>query len=73
MTNTESKNLKLKINYEVHVNAPIKKDKKIAKLSLYYEDALLNEYSLYALEDVNRVNIFSRIIRSINFLIWGDV
>ena len=33
----------------------------------------INEFNLYASEDVKKVNIFSRIIKSINFLIWGDV
>ena len=69
----KKKNLKLKINYEGPINAPIKKDQELAKLSLYYKDELLNEYSLYALEDIDRVNIFLRIIKSFNFLIWGDV
>ena len=34
---------------------------------------LLNEYDLLAFENVKKINIFSRLIRSINYLIWGDV
>ena len=28
---------------------------------------------LYAFEDIKRLNVFSRLMKSINFLIWGDV
>ena len=37
------------------------------------EDDLINEYNLYAKEEIKKVNVFSRIIKSINYLIWGDV
>ena len=30
-------------------------------------------YDLYALKNINKVNILSRIIKSINYLIWGYV
>ena len=67
------KYLKGKIEYNGPIEAPIFKDDEIAKLSLYYKDELLDEYKLYAFEDVKKVNIFSRIFKSINYLIWGDV
>ena len=53
--------------------APIKKDTKLAKLKIFYKDELIDEYDLYASENVKKVNIFYRIIKSINYLIWGDV
>ena len=34
---------------------------------------LYNEYDLFAFEDVKKLNVFSRLMKSINFLIWGDV
>jgi len=65
--------LKVSINYNGPIEAPIKKDQIIAKLKLVYEDNLIGEYDLYAEEEIKKLNIFSRLIRSINYLIWGDV
>ena len=47
--------------------------KVIAKLKIVYDDELVGEYDLYAKEEIKRLNIFSRLIRSLNYLIWGDV
>ncbi len=67
------KYIKAKINYSGPIEAPIKKGDAVAKLSIYYKDDLLDEYQLYASEDVKKVNILTRLLKSINFLIWGDV
>ena len=40
---------------------------------MVYDDELVGEYDLYANEEIKRLNIFSRLIRSLNYLIWGDV
>jgi len=69
----KKKYLKAKIVYDGPIAAPIKKDDFVAKLIVYFKDEIINEFNLYASEDVKKVNIFSRIIKSINFLIWGDV
>ena len=67
------KYLKVLVNYEGPVHAPIKKDQKIGNLNVFYKDELIDENTLYASENVKRINIISRLIKSINFLIWGDV
>ena len=67
------KHLKAYIEYDGPVKAPIKKDQKIGSLKVFYKDDLINDYEVYALESVKRVNVVSRIIKSINYLIWGDV
>ena len=67
------KYLKAKIVYDGPIAAPIKKDDQVGKLIIYYKDELISEFDLLASEDVKKVNIFSRIIKSMNFLIWGDV
>jgi len=67
------KYLKAIIKYEGPILAPIKKGDIVAKLNLFYKDELLNEYDLYAKESIKKANIFSRLIRSVNYLIWGDV
>ena len=65
--------LKISVNYNGPIEAPIKKDQVIAKLKMVYDDELVGEYDLYAKEEIKRLNIFSRLIRSLNYLIWGDV
>jgi len=69
----KKKYLKGIIEYNGPILAPIKKDTKLAKLKIFYKDELIDEYDLYAAENVKKVNIFYRIIKSINYLIWGDV
>ena len=65
--------LKISVNYKGPIEAPIKKDQVIAKLKLVYDDELIDEYDLHSIEEVKKLNIFSRLIRSLNYLIWGDV
>jgi D-alanyl-D-alanine carboxypeptidase (penicillin-binding protein 5/6) len=65
--------LKISLLYEGPIQAPIKKDDILGKLIIKYKDEIIEEYSLFAFEDVKRLNVFSRLIKSINFLIWGDV
>jgi D-alanyl-D-alanine carboxypeptidase (penicillin-binding protein 5/6) len=65
--------LKLSLNYNGPIQAPIKKDDILGKLKLTYDGDLIEEYDLLSYEDVKKLNVFSRLIKSINFLIWGDV
>ena len=67
------KYLKAKIIYNGPIIAPIKKDDVIGKLIINYKNEILSEHDLLAFEKVDKVNIFTRLIRSINYLIWGDV
>ncbi len=67
------KYLKVEIVYDGPVHAPINKDDIIGKLNVKYKDELLGEYDLFAYESIKKINIFSRLIKSINYLIWGDV
>jgi D-alanyl-D-alanine carboxypeptidase (penicillin-binding protein 5/6) len=65
--------LKVSINYKGPIEAPIKKDDVIGKLIITYKNELVDEYDLLAHENVKKLNMFSRLLKSINFLIWGDV
>ena len=65
--------LKVTMNYTGPIKAPIKKDDVLGKLIITYKGELMNKYDLLAFEDVKKLNVFSRLLRSINFLIWGDV
>ena len=65
--------LKVSLNYNGPIQAPIKKDDILGKLKLTFDGELIEEYDLLAYEDVKKLNVFSRLMKSINFLIWGDV
>jgi D-alanyl-D-alanine carboxypeptidase (penicillin-binding protein 5/6) len=67
------KYLKVTVNYQGPLKAPIKKDDVIGKLRIAYKNELVSEHDLLAFEEVKRLNIIFRLIKSINFLIWGDV
>ena len=69
----KKKYLKVSVNYQGPIKAPILKNDIIGKVKILYKDEHIGEYDLLAFEDVKRQNIFSRFISSINFLIWGDV
>ena len=69
----QKKKLKAKIIYEGPIEAPIKKDQVLAKLRIIYDQEQIGEYNLLAFKEVKKVNIFTRLLRSLNYLIWGDV
>ena len=69
----QKRKLKIKVAYNGPVEAPIQKNQAVAKLKIIYDDELIDEYDLLAKEQVNKVNIFSRLMKSLNYLIWGDV
>jgi len=67
------KNLKVSIIYNGPIKAPIQKDDILGKLRVTYKNELIEEYDLLAFESVKKLNVFLRLMKSINFLIWGDV
>ena len=69
----KKKLLKVSVKYEGPIEAPIKKDEKIAILKVVYDDELVGEYDLLASKEVKKVNFVSRLLKSLNYLIWGDV
>ena len=69
----KKKLLKVSVKYEGPVEAPIRKNQKIAKLRVVYDKELVDEYDLHALKEVQKVNFVSRLLKSLNYLIWGDV
>jgi len=69
----KKKLLKVVVKYNGPVEAPIKKDQKIATLRVVYDQELVGEYDLLSSREIKKVNFFTRLIKSINYLIWGDV
>ena len=69
----KKKYLKAVVTYDGPISAPIIKNDKVAKLKVFFKDEIIGDYDLLATENIKKQNIFSRIISSINFLLWGDV
>ncbi len=65
--------LKVSLKYDGPLEAPIKKNDIIGKFRIVYDDELIGEYDLLAAKNIDKVNIFTRLIKSLNYLIWGDV
>ena len=69
MTRKEVLTIKLKTLKKRHREL----DQKIATLRVVYDQELVGEYDLLSSKEVKKVNFISRLIKSINYLIWGDV
>ena len=69
----KKKLLKVTVKYDGPVEAPIKKNQKIATLRVVYDKELVGEYDLLSSKNIKKVNFISRFLKSINYLIWGDV
>jgi len=67
------RNLKVELHYQGPLKAPIVKDQKVGEVMIYYKEDLIETLDLLASESIDEVNKFTKLIRSINFLIWGDV
>ena len=69
----KKKTIRAVIEYDSPIKAPIFKGEKIGILKVYISDKLKKEIDVISNESINRTNIFSRLFKSLNFLIWGDV
>ena len=69
----KKKYLKVVVDYDGPIQAPINKNVKVAELKIFFKDEIIGNYDLLSSENIKRQNIFSRLITSVNFLLWGDV
>jgi len=60
------------IEYKGPILTPIKKGDKLGKLKIYVSDKLEKEIDILSNEDIKRSNIFARLFKSLNYLVWGD-
>ncbi len=67
------RHLKVFLEYNGPILAPIRKDQKIANLIIMEKDEIVKKLPVYASEKVSKVNFFKSLFTSINYLIWGDV
>ena len=68
----KKKIIKAVIEYKGPIVAPIKKGDTLGLLSVYVSDELKKEITILAAEDIEKLNIFLRIFKSLNYLVWGD-
>ena len=61
------------LNYEGPLNAPVTKGQKVASIDVFLSGEFVKTIDLIASEDVKQANIFVRIFKSLNYLVWGDV
>jgi len=69
----KKKTIKAFIEYNGPLKTPIKKGDKVAILNVYLSDELVNQVDLLASEDIAKSNIFYRLLKSFNYMVWGDV
>ena len=65
--------MNVSIKYDGPLKAPIKKGDEIGELIVKKNDENTQSYSLYANDDVKKVNFFKSLFLSFNYMIWGDV
>jgi D-alanyl-D-alanine carboxypeptidase (penicillin-binding protein 5/6) len=61
------------IEFNGPIPAPIEKDAKIGVLNIFLNEELFAQHEVFSMEKIKKINIFSRLIRSFNFFVWGDV
>ena len=69
----KKKSVKAVVEYNGPLKAPISKGDKIGILTVYVAGELKKEIDVISNEDIKRTNIISRLFRSLNYLVWGDV
>jgi D-alanyl-D-alanine carboxypeptidase (penicillin-binding protein 5/6) len=67
------RHLKVSLEYNGPISAPIDKDTQIANIIISKKDEIIKSLPLYAAEEIKKVNFFKSLLTSLNYLIWGDV
>ena len=65
--------IKAVLEYEGPIKSPIKKGDKVGVLNVYISGDLNKQIDVFSAENIKKSNIFSRLFRSLNYLVWGDV
>ena len=71
MSRKERRDLKVSLNWEDPVPAPISKGQQIGTITLTYEDKR-EEYPLVSAEDVAALGFFDRITEAVKYLVFGS-
>ena len=68
----KKKTISAYIRFNGPIPAPIEKDVKLGVLNIFLNDELFAQHDVFSMEKIKKVNIFSSLIRSFNFFVWGD-
>ncbi len=68
----KKKTVKAVLEYDGPIDTPIKKGEKLGILNVYVLGELVKEINILSAEDIKKSNIFSRLLKSLNYLVWGD-
>ena len=68
----EVKDLKVKLEYNGPIKAPIDKDQQIGNLVLELPNDETKSFPIYASKNIKKVNFFKSLFLSFNYMIWGD-
>ena len=69
----KKKIIKAVIEYNTPIEAPIAKGDKLGSLNIYVSGELKKKIDVLSGEEIKKANIFSRLLKSFNFLVWGNV
>ena len=69
----KKKTIKAVLEYDGPIETPIKKGEKLGLLNVYISGELEKQIDILSTEDIKRSNIFARLLKSLNYLVWGDV
>jgi D-alanyl-D-alanine carboxypeptidase (penicillin-binding protein 5/6) len=69
----KKKTISAYIQFNGPIPAPIEKDAKLGVLNIFLYDELFAQHDVFSMEKIKKVNIFSRLMKSFNFFVWGDV
>ena len=69
----KKKTIKVVLEYNGPIQSPIKKDDKLGLLYVYVSGELIKQIDILSAENIKRSNVFSRLFKSLNYLVWGDV
>ena len=69
----KKKIIKAVIEYNTPIEAPIAKGDKLGTLNIYVSGELKKKIDVLSGEEIKKANIFSRLLKSFNFLVWGNV
>ena len=69
----KKKTITAELEYQEPIETPISKGDKLALLKVYESGELKKEIDILSSEDIKKSNIFARVFKSLNYLVWGDV
>jgi len=69
----KKKIIKAVIEYNTPIEAPIAKGDILGSLNIYVAGELKKKIDILSGEEIKKANIFSRLLKSFNFLVWGNV